>query len=92
MQNPGAGPVTACQSQSAFSSQNGHSPDISPALITRPDASPVGVIAAARQGEVTDDYGGAAGGITDVMLAGTERRRPFFAACGHRGSGVSVNV
>jgi hypothetical protein len=37
----------------------------------------------------------AAGGAEetiDVVLAGTERRRPFFSACGPRGCGVSVNA
>ena len=43
-----------------------------------PDASPVGVIAAARRGEVVDDGGGAEGTI-DVVLAGTEQRRPVLS-------------
>jgi hypothetical protein len=46
-----------------------------------PDASPAGVIAAARRGEVAGDCGGGAGRIIDVVLAGTERRHPFFSAC-----------
>ena len=39
---------------------------------------PVGVIAAARRGEVVYDCGGGAEGIIDVVLAGDERGRPFF--------------
>jgi transposase-like protein len=31
-------------------------------------------------------------GTIDVVLVGTERRRPFFSACGPRGCGVSVNA
>jgi hypothetical protein len=42
--------------------------------------------------KVADDCGGGAGGTIDVVLAGTERRRPFFCACGSRGCGVSVNA
>jgi hypothetical protein len=53
-----------------------------------PHASPVGVIAAARRGEVVDDRGGGVEGTIDVVLVGTERRRPFFSACGPRGCGV----
>ncbi len=44
-----------------------------------PDASPVGVIAAARRGEVVDDGGGGAEGTIDVVLAGTEQRRPVLS-------------
>ncbi len=51
-----------------------------------------GVIAAARRGEVAGDCGGGAEGTIDVVLAGAERRLPFFSACGRRGCGVSVNA
>jgi transposase len=50
---------------------------------------PVGVIAGGPQGRVVDDYGRGAEGTIDVVLAGTERRRPFFSAHGPRGCGVT---
>ncbi len=58
----------------------------------RPRRVAGGVIATARRGEVVDDCGGGAEGTIDVVLVGTERRRPFFCACGPRGCGVSVNA
>jgi hypothetical protein len=51
-----------------------------------PEASPVGVIAPARRGEVVED---GAEGTIDVVLAGTERRRPFFSACGPAVAGLA---
>jgi len=56
------------------------------------DASPVGVIVAARRGEVAGECGGGAEGTIDVVLAGAGRRLPFFSACGRRGCGVSVSA
>ena len=49
----------------------------------------MGVIAGGPQGRVVDDYGRGAEGTIDVVLAGTERRRPFFSAHGPRGCGVT---
>jgi hypothetical protein len=55
----------------------------------RPRRVAGGVIATARRGEFAGDCGGGAEGTIDVVLAGTERRRTFFFACGPRGCGLA---